>query len=230
VLSVVCLTRVVPAAAQQAVPDHLKCYKVKDPAPKARYTADLTGLAPEPGCTIKVPGTMLCVETTKRNVQPTPPGGGTSGTPAGNFLCYKLKCPKATVPPVMVNDQFGARMVTPSVSKLVCAPVPPPPTTTSTTTTTTSSCPPATAFYCGTTNCGGGTNACGGFNTALCPSGMTCTTVGTTCACTGAAIPCGDPRLGGLTCNFCQWGTCPPGMTCGGVPRNGGCGFDCACH
>jgi hypothetical protein len=99
----------------------------------------------------------------------------------------------------------------------------------STTTTTTTSCPPATAFYCGSAECGG-SPGCPPFFPALCPQGMTCTTMGTTCGCTGATIPCGDPRLSGLTCNFCKWGSCPPGMTCGGVPKSGGCGFDCACQ
>jgi hypothetical protein len=93
------------------------------------------------------------------------------------------------------------------------------PTSTTTTTTTSSSCPPSTAFYCGV-------NACGG-PPVLCPLGMTCVTTGTTCACTGTTIPCGDPGLGGA---FCQWGTCPDGMTCGGVPKAGTCGFDCVCH
>jgi hypothetical protein len=113
-----------------------------------------------------------------------------------------------------------------------CSPNPCPPSTTSTstTTTTTSSCPPATAAYCGGADCGeGGMPGCPPFP-SLCPQGMTCTTTGTSCACTGDSIPCGDPRLSGLTCNFCKWGTCPPGMTCGGVPKNGECGFDCACH
>jgi hypothetical protein len=114
-----------------------------------------------------------------------------------------------------------------------CSPNPcPPSTSTSTTTTTTSSCPTATAPYCGAIGpgtCGGGIPACPPF-VAICPSGMTCTGSGTTCGCTGEAIPCGDPRLSGITCNFCQWGTCPPGMTCGGVPKSGACGFDCACH
>ncbi len=98
----------------------------------------------------------------------------------------------------------------------------PAPTSTTTTTTTTSSCPPATAFYCGVNICGG--------PPALCPLGMTCVTTGTTCACSGTTIPCGDPGLSGLTSNFCQWGTCPSGMTCGGVPKAGACGFDCACQ
>ena len=102
------------------------------------------------------------------------------------------------------------------------------PSVTITTTTTSTSCPPATALYCGGANCGpGGGAGCG--PSALCPQGTICTT-GPGCACTGAAIPCGDPSLSGLTCNFCKWGTCPPGMTCGGVPKTAGCGFDCACQ
>jgi hypothetical protein len=37
------------------VPDHLKCYPIKDTAPKAQYVADLDALSPEMGCCIKVP-------------------------------------------------------------------------------------------------------------------------------------------------------------------------------
>jgi hypothetical protein len=106
-----------------------------------------------------------------------------------------------------------------------------------TTTTTTSSCPGATAFYCvgnvPDSFCAGGIRVCdfpqhAGFG--LCPAGMTCTMSETTCGCTGEAIPCGDPRLsGGATCNFCQLGTCPPGMRCGGVLNANGC-YDCACQ
>jgi hypothetical protein len=114
-----------------------------------------------------------------------------------------------------------------------CSPNPCSTSTTSTTTSTSSTtCPTGTAFYCGMgPACGGGTQTCGGPFPPLCPSGMTCTTDGTTCGCTGEAIPCGDPRLtNNITCNFCQWGTCPPGMTCGAVPISGACGFECACH
>jgi len=220
----------VPSARTHAVvADHLKCYKIKDPQAKVKYTADLGGLIAEPGCTIKVPGQLFCTQATKTNVTPTPPGGADNTGSAGRFLCYKVKCPKATLPTVPWHDQFGTRTLITKTASLVCAPEILP-TTTTTTTTTTSSCPPATAFYCGSANCGGGTTTCSTFVPALCPEGMTCTTMGTTCACTGATIPCSDPRLSGLTCNFCQWGTCPPGMTCGGVPKSGACGFDCACH
>ena len=57
-LLVLCMTWALPAAAQP-IRDHLECYKVKDPQPKARYTADVAGLTAEPGCTIKVPATMV---------------------------------------------------------------------------------------------------------------------------------------------------------------------------
>jgi len=224
-LVVLHLTPVVPAAAQP-VADHLECYKVKDPQAKASYTADLGGLAAEPGCTIKVPATMVCVPATKTNVMPPPPGGGSTGTPNA-FGCYKVRCPRGTLPTIPLNDQFGSRAVTPSAPKLLCAPAAPPTTATTTTTiTTTSSCPPATAFYCGGVGCGPG-GAPGCFPEGDCPQGMTCDEK---CTCTGATIPCGDPRLSGLTCNFCKYGTCPPGMTCGGVPKTGACGYDCACQ
>ena len=67
-------TWVAPTGAQ--VPDHLNCYKIKDPQAKATYTADLGGLVAEPGCTIKVPAKLACVPATKTNVAPTPPGTG----------------------------------------------------------------------------------------------------------------------------------------------------------
>src|SRR5262245_8871690 len=99
------------AAGAQPIPDHLKCYKVKDTAPKATYTADLGGLLAEPQCSIKVPGSLLCVEATKSNVNPTPPGGADNSGAAGRFMCYKVKCPKATPPQVQWHDQFGDRVV-----------------------------------------------------------------------------------------------------------------------
>jgi hypothetical protein len=242
------LAVLLPVIGHAQLADHLKCYPVKDvllsgvPKPVKSYTADLGGLVTEPGCEIKMPAKYLCVQTTKTNVQPTPPGAA-AGPSAGQFLCYKVKCPKATLPRVLANDQFGLHDVTPKNSKLVCAPAITTAVTITTTSSsapssssivTTSSCPPATAAYCGGADCGeGGMPGCpqfGGFP-ALCPNGTTCTATGaTSCACTGESIPCGDPRLSGLTCNFCKWGTCPPGMTCGGVPKNGECGFDCACH
>jgi hypothetical protein len=116
--------------------DHLHCYKAKDSAAKAVYTADLDALTASTGCQITLPAKMLCVETTKSNVLPAPPGGGPSGTPAGTFACYKVKCPKAEIADENVTDQFGSHTFTKIKSKLVCAPATPAGPTTTTTTTT----------------------------------------------------------------------------------------------
>jgi len=123
--------------------DHLECYKIKDLAPKVPYTADLAGLNAEPGCTVKVPAKLLCVDTTKTNVVPPPPGAP-AGPPAGRFACYKVKCPKTTHAFDTLTDQFGTRQVQPKTSSLLCAPAQfpvPPPTTTTTTVTTTTTLP-----------------------------------------------------------------------------------------
>jgi len=108
------------SAHGQPVADHLKCYKVKDSRPKASYTADLGGLVPEPGCRIKVPAKLLCVETAKTNVQPRRPEAVRES--AGRFACYTVKCPETIPPTVAWLDQFGAGTLTPSTSKLLCAP------------------------------------------------------------------------------------------------------------
>ncbi len=224
-LAALCLTWVAPGAAQP-VPDHLKCYKIKDPQAKASYTANLGGLVAEPGCKIKVPATMACVPATKTNVTPTPPGTGGTGTPNA-FGCYKTKCPKATLPAFQLNDQFGSRSVTPSAPKLLCAPVAPPTTTTTTTSTTTTST---------TTTTPGPTCANGGVScNAFCGTcGMTCGPLGDmSCGnCTGpdcagtAAVPC-DPAnqhrhcINLPTCVQTSCTTdagCPSGEICVGVP------------
>ena len=92
--------------------------------------------------------------------------------------------------------------------------------TTTTTTTTTTSCPPATALYCGRGGCG---------LIGRCPSGMTCTDASEGCTCVGPPIACGD-IVTGLSTEQCHWGTCPAGMMCNPVPKQGECGFDCVCQ
>lgn len=243
----------VPVLGHAQVADHLKCYAIKDSLresganPVRTYTADLNGLAAEPGCVIKMPAKYACVETTKTNVQPPSPLGLPPRAAAGHFLCYKLKCTKAALPAVTLGDQFGIRAVTPRSAKFLCAPATAPITSTTTgasttsTVTTTLFCPPPTNSYCGGADCGGGfIGACNvppGPAAGLCPAGTTCTANGSgssptnDCSCVGEEIPCGDPRLSsGASCNFCKWGTCPAGMKCGGVPRNGACYYDCVCQ
>lgn len=188
-----------PAQAQP-VGDHLKCYKVKkDPAPKQKYTADLGGLVPEPGCIISVPAVMACVPATKSNVTPTPPGGGGTGTP-NTFGCYKVKCPKATLPALQLHDQFGNRSVIPSASKLLCAP----------------SCVPATTCPAGQT-CGTASDGCGG--TLNCGSCGECQTCGGGNTCVPAVESTACP--GGLCCE----GTCAD--TNDDPTHCGACGNNC---
>src|SRR6266702_3815639 len=47
ILSALMATVAVPARAQ--TPDHLKCYRVKDPTTRTTYTANLDGRVPENG-------------------------------------------------------------------------------------------------------------------------------------------------------------------------------------
>jgi hypothetical protein len=112
-----------PATAG-AAGDHLTCHKIRDSLTAAQYTADLTGLTPETGCTIRIPGKLLCVGTEKSNVVPAPPGAPPAAA-AGRFVCYKVRCPKSLLSPVTVTDQFGTRSVQPQAPKLVCAPAQP---------------------------------------------------------------------------------------------------------
>ncbi len=93
---------------------HLKCYKTKDPRPKAAYTLDLIagvgGFQNELGCSLKLGAKSICVEVGKQNVSPPPPGGGPAIPPnAGSvFLSYKIKCPSQSIAPVLLTDQFGS--------------------------------------------------------------------------------------------------------------------------
>jgi hypothetical protein len=197
------LTGASPAGAQA---NHLKCYKIKDPAPKATYMANLTGLAPENGCLIKVPAKELCVASTKVGVSPTPPGGGPTGGTAGTFLCYKIKCPRGAVTGVALQDQFGTRAVTPSTAKLLCAPA----GVAGATTTTT-----LPLNQCGTAPTCGGT----------CPSGQVCDLIfqappaSSGCVCVTGTMACSPSGT-------CATGECPNGTSCQTNPGPGG---GCAC-
>jgi hypothetical protein len=229
------------AVSVRAAGDHLECYRMRDSAARTRYTADLNGLAAEPGCVIKIPGQLLCVATTKTNVTPNPTGGGGTG-PAGQFVCYKVKCPKGVLAPVAVSDQFGSRAVQPGTAKILCAPI-----ATSTTTTT---APPV----CGNgiveppESCDGA--ACPGVAGGGCyppgdPAECTCCVADGNCKGPFDLLPCCDREA---TCivyspddGVCFKETactspsdCPPPTTCGGpgfccFPTGAFCGNGAPC-
>ncbi len=128
-------------ARAQLVPvfDHLKCYVIKDPL-KVKHTLDLTPeqtqFLPEPGCLLKSPAKLFCIDVQKTNVQPTPGGPPVQAEDARDYLCYIVHCPNVNQNKVLtVFDQFGQRDITIKPPKLLCAPaqkvgVPPKPTPT----------------------------------------------------------------------------------------------------
>jgi hypothetical protein len=151
-VAVVVLAVVLDAVLSSAqVPDHLQCYKVRDPL-LLSGTVDLDSpqFGAAPGCKIArgtpplfcVPATKIVVavrdRATGQPITPLP----VAGPDPGDRLCYKIKCEAPSPPDTEVTDQFGTRTVTGLRAKLLCTPAVkggPPTTTTSTTTTTTSS-------------------------------------------------------------------------------------------
>ena len=230
-------TAALPVAAAWGQPfDHLTCYKVKDAAARALYSADLTPRDPalpvEAGCTIRVPAKLLCVDARKTNVRPTPPGAP-AGSEAQKYLCYRVKCARnARVVPS--TDQFGTRDVVLRTATLACAPFPAAGSTTTTTLPPTRCCqigpgslgcfdglPPVVEQTCHIESfiappgqvCDGQTGSCG----ALKRPGLFC------CDCGGAVcIDASDPMMAEL-CENTLGCTVGPGQcgvltqTCGGL-------------
>jgi hypothetical protein len=205
------LAALLPAAAllcagiahAQLVPvfDHLKCYKITDPL-KVKHTLDLTPeqtqFLPEPGCVLKSPAKLFCIDVQKSNVQPTPGGPPVQGQNARDYLCYIVHCPKMNQNLVLaVEDQFGRRDITIKPPKLLCAPankvVPPNPTPTRTpglTPNPTPTPPPSSCGFCRddpSTICL--TQPC--LTDADCPSGVICDPVN----CPRNCPPCGPDPL-----------------------------------
>ena len=97
-----------------AAGDHLKCYSIKDPHPRAKFSnvtlLSSIGLPPESNCFVVVPAKKLCAPVTKSGVPPQPGGGGPTGNTT-KFLCYKVRCPLGSDLSIPVKDQFGTRTV-----------------------------------------------------------------------------------------------------------------------
>jgi hypothetical protein len=182
---------VTTSAAVAQTRDHLQCFKVKDSAAKAEYTADLTTStatipALQPGCSIKVPAKLLCIDAAKGNVDPAPPGDA-AGAAAQTYLCYKAKCTKLQTS-LDASDQFGDHTLEVKSTSLVCAPVGP-------------NCDAAS----GESNCGGvcvdlftDPDHCGGCAIA-CPDGSVCTAGECAPTCDTAS---GEADCGGVCVNL----------------------------
>ncbi len=206
-----------PASAQHY--DHLKCYKIKD---EANFTATVTldallGQFGNESCTVKGRGKMFCVPVDKavtafadKSSTGIPPTGYQGDEQSDSRICYRVKCPSASIAPELVSDQFGTRAVERFKTQMLCAPAVHglPPTTT---TTTLPPLPPCSG--------GGSWPACGGDCSGVGPTHLCDAREDMSCAC---VLPCMDvdPLAGG----FCvQGGGCPVDTQCQDV------GGSCTC-
>ena len=132
------VTLAAPVSAQ--VPDHLKCYKIKDPVRLAAVVdLDSPQFGLEAGCEVKA-AQMFCVPATKTVISAIDKKTGLPITPLpitgpdpGDRICYKIKCPEPFPPDTEATDQFGTRTLTKFKTAMLCVPavkggVPPMPT------------------------------------------------------------------------------------------------------
>ena len=191
------------AFAQQAS-DHLACYLVKDSAPKGKSSLTVTNAGVTQSCTIGSRAQLGCLETQTSDIVPAPTGGGPAPGNVGDFLCYKLFCPKPFPPAAQMTDQFkGTRVITFKAALFLCAPATRGATTGSTTTTTLPLGP--CDFNSDARRCEG---SCGG--------GGHCAAVTSGGACECRTTACGDADA--PDCN----GFCDPGQSCT-LDLTGGC-------
>jgi hypothetical protein len=108
--------------------DHFECYKARDARPRAAYTMNLiagvAGFTNETGCALRLGARRICVQVTKQNVAPAPPGGGPGPGPSSGatLISYRLKCPSGIVTAGGFTDQFGPGTFTPRTPKALLVP------------------------------------------------------------------------------------------------------------
>jgi hypothetical protein len=195
-LGVGAMTLATSAFAQSAL-DHLACYAVKDPLRKGTSTVTLTNAGVTQSCTIGSRAQLGCLATEPSDVVPAPPGGGPAPGNVGDFLCYKLSCPKPFPPGAQMTDGFGGtRVVRFKAALFLCAPATRGTEMGSSTTTTTLASGPCD-FNSDSRSCEG-----------TCGNGGHCSAVTSGGACECRTTSCGDAST--PECN----GFCNPGQAC----------------
>ena len=123
-----CLTLTASTVAQPT-PDHLKCYKVKDTLNLAgTVDLDTPQFGTDPGCTISkaklfcVPATKTVKQAANKATKMAITPQDVSGPNPGDRICYKIKCPTATIPDQQVTDQFGTRTLGKFKASMICTP------------------------------------------------------------------------------------------------------------
>jgi hypothetical protein len=116
-----------PAWAQ-GIPDHLKCYKIKDPlALKGVLDVDTPQFGADPGCRVSkaklfcVPASKTVVSVEDKVTGPITPLPVLGAPTSDDRVCYKLKCPVAPADQ-QVTDQFGTRTLDLVKTSYVCTP------------------------------------------------------------------------------------------------------------
>jgi hypothetical protein len=110
--------------------DHLTCFKAKDAGKfSAQVTLDAAQDAFDAGvCQVIGKAKLFCVPTSKLvgellvNKVPQAPLNVPGTTPLPDTVCYKVKCPVATVPDDEIVDQFGSRTLSKFKVSMMCAP------------------------------------------------------------------------------------------------------------
>ena len=177
-VALVAATMVAPAAFAQSAPDELACYVAKDPARKGSSAVTVTNAGLTQSCTTGSRAQLACLAT---------PGSG------GDFLCYRLFCPKPFPPAAQMTDQLGGtRVVKLKAATFLCTPATRGETVGSTTTTTLPS---------GSCDFDSDSRQCVG----TCGNGGHCSAVTSGGACECRTTSCGDADA--PECNgFCDGG------------------------
>lgn len=192
-LGMMVLAAAAPAFAQADGP--VTCYRVNDPVPQRAFTLTVTNAGVTQSCRVKTPARLGCLGTQISGVAPVAPGAPSPGM-GGDFLCYRIHCPRPFPPAVTKSDAFGGeRLVRFKRAQLLCtptgigssAPSPGVPATTTTTgpgtsvppTTTTTVAPQPCEFHDGTC-------------TGTCGNGGHCSAVAAGGACECRTTACGD--------------------------------------
>ena len=168
-------------ALAQPASDHLACYHVTDSVPKGTVSVTLTNAGVTQSCSMNARARFGCLETQTSHVVPTPPGGGPAPTNVGDFLCYRVFCPKPFPPAAQMTDELGGkRVVTFRRGTYLCAAATLGPQTVTSTTTTT--------LPAGPCNFNSNDQRCEG----TCAGGGHCSAVTSGGACECRSTACGD--------------------------------------
>jgi len=229
VASIAIAFAIVAAPARAEEEDHLKCYKIQDPA-KFSASVEIRNWLGIENCLLASPAKLFCEQTVKFRCHPSGNACATNadcpgteicaddprGDRAHDYLCYRIKACLGALPPnTAPTDQFGARTISFKGAQHLCV--------------------QANKFVCGDGNVDPGED-CDLTDDANCPGACnpdctcppptttstttTTTTVPFTCTaatphpnCDGTCAPdalCGDPMSTGFC--VCMTGIVPCGV------------------